>query len=302
MTFAPHLSPLLHPGPDISLFEPSVLPRYTRHKLRPRTLMPPLMHATPRPETAHVRLPPVREPAIGMPMWEDPSFASMPSARAAPMVAPALYGYERTESVAAEDIPTRRRLDPIFGYLLFWALGVGTLSLDIEIRHLVMWMLLLVLGLALTLIDRDRPVGPVRVLNLTWGIGLGFIIGLPILITTAGGLAQVSAVLFPYDSMSSLFQMLVFVGPMGETLFYRGAMQEERGLVTAALTAGLGSLILYLPAFSEGIVLLVIAVTISTALAAVFGYVRTRYGLSAAYAGQVMANLMLLFIPRLILG
>jgi len=219
-----------------------------------------------------------------------------------PAMPPALYGGYRQEPAAAREAVARRRLDPIFGYLLFWALGVGTLSLNTEVRHLVMWLLLLVLGLALTLIDTNRPIGPVRALNLTWGIGLGFIIGLPLLITMAQGLSQVSMALFPYDDLSSLFQVLVFVGPMGETLFYRGAMQSERGLVTAALTAGLGSLILYLPAFSEGIMLLIIAVTISTALAAVFGYVRTRYGLGAAYAGQVITNVMLLFIPRLLAG
>jgi hypothetical protein len=301
MTFAPHASPLEHPGPDISLFEPPALPRYTRHRLRPLTIMPPLAHAIPRPEVAHVHLSPVLEMAARALDLEEPFRAPAQPVGAVQALAPARYRYDQ-EPAAAKEMPTRRRVDPIFGYLLFWALGVGTLSLDVEIRHLVMWLLLLVVGLAMTLVDTNRPVGPIRVLNLTWGIGLGFIVGLPLIITTARGLAQVSAALFPYSDLSALFQALVFVGPMGETLFYRGAMQNERGLITAALTAGLGSLILYLPAFSEGIMLLVIAVTISTALAAVFGYVRTRYGLGAAYAAQVITNVMLLFIPRLLMG
>ena len=224
-----------------------------------------------------------------------------PPIAAAPAVVPARYGGEH-ELTAADEAPTRRRIDPLFGYLLFLALGFGTLPLDVEVRHLVMWLLLLVIGLALTLVETRRGIGPIRLPNLAWGAGLGVIIGLPLLITATRVMAEVSEALFPYTDLLSLLQMLVFVGPMGETLFYRGAMQGERGLLIAALAAGIGSLILYFPAYSSGIVLLVIAATMATALAAVFGYVRMRYGLGAAYIAQVITNVMLFFIPRLLVG
>lgn len=289
MSFAAHLLPLNHPAPDAHLLEPPVLPRYGQLTSHPIAAIPPLSHLTPRPEPAYLRTPPVMEFPTGS---LEPMGGFVPT--------PYTEAEAPYEEAIEEALP--RRLDPIFGYLLFWALGLGTLPLAPETRHLLMWLVLLALGLILTVVDTNRPVGPIRSVNLTWGVGLGFIVGLPLLITTASGLAQVSAALFPYTNFASLFQALVFIGPMAETLFYRGVMQDERGLVTGALSAGLGSLILYWPAASSGVALLVIAVTISTALAAVFGYVRTRYGLAAAYASQVMTNLMLLFIPRLLAG
>ena len=50
-----------------------------------------------------------------------------------------------------------------------------------------------------------------------------------------------------------------------------------------------------------GVVFLFVALVFSSVLAGVYGYVNGRYGLIAAYACQVTANVMLLFIPGVLL-
>jgi membrane protease YdiL (CAAX protease family) len=179
-------------------------------------------------------------------------------------------------------------------------LSLGTSPLAVEMRYTILWTLLIVLGLSLSILDSRRPLGPLRSLNLAWGLSVGFIVGLPLLILTARGLAQVSAVLFPYTTAAALFQALVFVAPLGETLFFRGVLQEERGLAIGVVCAGLYSVTLFWPATAGDIPILIVAAIFSTALAVMYSYVRIRHGLLAAYACQVIANVMLMFVPSLL--
>jgi membrane protease YdiL (CAAX protease family) len=203
-------------------------------------------------------------------------------------------------ALEAKEPEAAERLSPVFGYLLYLALAMGTLSVDVETRYTILWTALIVLGGFLVLVDSDRSLGEITSVGLTWGMGIGFIIGLPMLIVAARGLAQTSSVLLPYSTLPALFQAVAIIGPLGETLFYRGAMQGEHGLTAGALSASLGSVLLYWPAAMGYASVLTVAVALATALAFTFGYVRTRYGLAAACACQVMSNLMLLFLPRLI--
>jgi membrane protease YdiL (CAAX protease family) len=97
-----------------------------------------------------------------------------------------------------------------------------------------------------------------------------------------------------------LFQSLVFVGALGETLFFRGILQDQRGILISVLAAGASSVLFFWPAASHAPVYLVAAALFTTVLAGVYSFVRTRYGLAAAYVCQVTVNLMLLFVPSLL--
>jgi hypothetical protein len=184
--------------------------------------------------------------------------------------------------------------------VLYLALAFGTFPLPGEIRYLLLWTMLIGLGAALLLFDPQRPLGAVEPVRLTWGAGVGFVLSLPIILTASRALARTSFALVPISSAPSLFQALVLTWPLGETLFYRGAIQREHGLVVASLAAGLGQLLLYWPEADGVFAVLFFAVTFATTLAFIYSYVRLRYGLAAAYACQVIANLMLIFLPRVL--
>jgi hypothetical protein len=85
-------------------------------------------------------------------------------------------------------------------------------------------------------------------------------------------------------------------------VFYRGVLQERRGFAASVVGAGLGTLLLYWPAGAEGgSTWAIVGISgILMLVAAVFSYVRQRFGLAAAYTCQVTLNILLFFLPRLL--
>ncbi len=285
--------------------------------------MPPLFYPPlPLPEAFQLIVPqcpprpPERKPAISyervaFPVPRSPDFqpsATPPAEDAA--TGSALPGGASTAAAAsmAEAVSKRPRrpswleqIDPLYAYLLYLALGLGTLYLqDVAARQTILWTALLVLGGLLTLVDTDMSHGMTSG-SLAWGLGIGAVIGLPLFILAGPGLAATAAALYPDLDSGALFQALIFVGPLGETFFFRGVLQDRRGIGISILGAGLGYIIFYLPALAAGTpVYLIAAVFFFTVMAGVYSYVRNRYGLAAALLCQSAANLMLMFLPRIL--
>jgi hypothetical protein len=61
-------------------------------------------------------------------------------------------------------------------------------------------------------------------------------------------------------------------------------------------------IVLYWPAAIQSPVYLAAAAIFTTVLAGVYGFVRGRYGLSAALVCQMTVNVMLLMVPGLLAG
>jgi membrane protease YdiL (CAAX protease family) len=193
------------------------------------------------------------------------------------------------------------RLNPLYALLFYVAAGFGTLVLgDLETRYISLWSLLLIMGGALTLVDTRKRPRRITTSNLTWGVGIGFVIGLPLLILVAPGLSATSALLFPYTTAGSLFQTLVFLYPLAESIFFRGRLQQQHGMAVSIAGAGISVLLFFWPAGSHEPIFLVFVAFFLTVLSGVYSYVRARYGLAASFACQVTLNLMLFFLPRLI--
>jgi membrane protease YdiL (CAAX protease family) len=183
---------------------------------------------------------------------------------------------------------------------LYIALGLGTLVIELETRYAVLWIILAAMGALLTLVDPEKPLDPITVPSLIWGLGIGLVIGLPLLSLTGPGLADTSRLLFPDSSLALLLLALVFAIPLSETLFFRGALQERHGLVISIVGAGASTVLLYWPAASSSPVYLIAVAVFYTVLAGIYSFIRDRYGLAAAYLCQVTINLMLIFLPRLL--
>lgn len=197
-----------------------------------------------------------------------------------------------------------QRFDPLYLFLVYLALGFGThyVGLAGVLRYTVMWTALIALGAFLTLIDSDYSAREMRSASLGWGVSFGLVFSLPLLILVSSGLADMVGLLYPDVDPATLIQSVVFVSPLGETLFFRGAMQERRGLIPAVAAAGIAGIVLYWPVAIHSPVYLAAAAIFTTVLAGIYGFVRGRYGLSAAFVCQVTVNVMLLLIPGLLAG
>jgi membrane protease YdiL (CAAX protease family) len=98
-------------------------------------------------------------------------------------------------------------------------------------------------------------------------------------------------------SQAALFQALTFVSAPIEELYFRGVLQRERGLLSAAVLYGLAGAVFFLPIF-RGFALILLAVMLGMGLLGfVYGYVCNQYGLGASIACHALVNFVLLFLP-----
>ncbi|GAB4467805.1 MAG: hypothetical protein Kow00124_01210 [Anaerolineae bacterium] len=227
--------------------------------------------------------------------------AAMPGGAAAPAAGqtPVAAGGAADDDVLAGLALDGIRFDPLFAYLIYLGLGFGTLYLGVEARYTVLWTALALGGMILTLVNR-RVSRPFLALDLAWGMGIGVVFSLPLLILNWRGLAETARVLFPFEDRAAFFYAMVFVAPLAETLFFRGVMQSQRGFAASVIAVGLSSVLFYWPAAAGQPAYLIAAVLVTTVLAAVYSFFSSRFGLVAAWACQVTINLMLLFIPALL--
>jgi membrane protease YdiL (CAAX protease family) len=201
----------------------------------------------------------------------------------------------RRKSKSRTSRSSRRDLDPYFAYLIFVGVGLGSLQVNPEIRLTLLWSILLALSLIYA--GRKQVAARYSLANLGRGAIVGFIISLPFLLAARGVLNVSSTRLFPMPSQAALFQALIFVSAPVEELYFRGILQRERGLVSAAVLYGLAGTVFFLPVF-RGFALILLAVVLSMGLLGfVYGYVCNQYGLGASIACHAMVNFVLLFLP-----
>lgn len=205
------------------------------------------------------------------------------------------------EAAAFEDASLAQRIEPLFLVALQFAITLGTLLfLALEIRYAIIWFAMALLGGFFTLTDRSEPLDPVQSADLGWGLGIGFIVGLPLLIILRPSLTNISTALFPFVELSSLMLFLLLAVPIAETFFFRGMVQERRGYFISVLLAGLSTLLIFLPALRDiSVGLAGFVVIFLTGMAALYGYIRLRYGLGSALVAQIAVNLLVIVLPAL---
>lgn len=333
--FFVHLAPPIVYGGDVgdSLTPPPILPLNRIRLRRPiNPGLPPVYHVPlPAPEAYRLLVPqaqdksaphqprfsaertrfPVAGPPVFSPLAPAPPSGDISANKAAgetleattPDAPPAsLRSLGQASHAAAPSLG--QRFDPVYPFLLFLALGVGTsyIDLDVMARYTLLWTVLVGLGVSLTLVDSPDAARPMTPASLGWGISFGLVFSLPLFVLASSGLADMVGLLYPGIDRVTLFQSLAFVSPLSETLFFRGAFQQRRGLAASVLAAGISGIVLYGPAVFQTPLYLVAAGIFTTVLAGVYSFIRSRYGLAAAYLCQVTVNLMLLFVPSLLAG
>ncbi|MBN2305133.1 MAG: hypothetical protein JXQ72_11680 [Anaerolineae bacterium] len=203
---------------------------------------------------------------------------------------------------------SRQDFDPVLGYIMAMALSVGLTPVQANMRYVVLWTLLAVMGGMAFLIGsgiRFRVTDPG---DLLWGVGLGVLTGGALMLVGADTLQTVSERLFSAGNVDNelfdtwVFQAVVFVMPLAETLFFRGAMQRAHPIPVVALLASLWSILMFFPNLKLGETP-VVGVVFGTALVLLnflYSYVNHRNGLAASFFCQICAGSLLLFAPTVL--
>lgn len=193
--------------------------------------------------------------------------------------------------------------DPIFGYMVAIAVSVGTIPLlpdGSAMRYTVAWGVIAVLGVTAWLLGNMDRIGQEQPEDLVWGVLMGVVAGTPLYLFGGETLASTSQVLFRHLTPGTLLAYMVFIMPLGETLFFRGVLQDHREMWVVGGLATIWSGLLFFPLIGNLNEFWAVLVFIGTTLAivnVVYSWVRERNGLAAAWLCQIIVNLILIYLP-----
>jgi predicted membrane protein len=196
------------------------------------------------------------------------------------------------------------RSDPIFGYLVAVAVALGTapfLPAQADLRYTLSWGALAGFGVLAWLLGNSARVSDERPEDLAWGVVFGLILALLFLAFGGGTLSSTLSRVFVGMNIGTVLAYMVFVMPLGETLFFRALMQNSQPFWAVALFCTVWAGILFLPLLDVGrfpapsalIMLMLLMMNL------IYGYVRDRNGLAAAWLCQITCNVILLALPLL---
>jgi hypothetical protein len=213
------------------------------------------------------------------------------------------------ESRDAVPRSTRQDLDPVFGYIMAMALSVGLTPVEANVRYVLLWAFMAAMGGIAFLIGSGIRLKVTDPGDLVWGVGLGVFTGGALMLVGSDTLATASERLFGTRQAGDralldtwIFQTTVFVMPVAESLFFRGAMQRVHTIPVVALLASIWSMLMFFPHLGLGETP-VVGVVFGTALVLLnflYSYVNFRHGLAASFFCQITAGTLLLLVPRLI--
>ncbi|PJF40813.1 MAG: hypothetical protein CUN55_12300 [Phototrophicales bacterium] len=241
-------------------------------------------------------------PAQARPLIPDPEVEAAEDAEVAAQRAAEL------EAERQERYLQQRETDPIIALMIIGAISLGLTPLDAVVRYVILWSLLGGAGLIAYILGSSQRISHTTVDDLIAGVSFGGWVGVPLMIALGTTLARISERMFNADGTSEtvmntwVFMAVVFVQPSADTLFFRGAMQQFRGLMITTLLATIWTITLYFPHMNlrnaTGV-----AVTIAiffTFLNFLYSYVRARNGLAAAWICQIITGSLLWFWPRIL--
>lgn len=226
------------------------------------------------------------------------------------------YDYEPTPTdqdaqgqISPEAVPAKFKRgsnDSLFGLLLALAISLGltpSLPDGADLRYVLAWGALALMGVLAWLLGDAERIGQEKPENMAWGVSFGLLFGLPFLVFFGDTFGAAARLLFPETSVGTRLALLVFVMPLGETLFFRGLLRRTMPLWTVAGLAGAWSVALFLPTmWSEVLRAPAVAFFIVVALLtmqSLYSYVHERNGLASAWLCQIVVNLLLFFVPRI---
>ena len=197
--------------------------------------------------------------------------------------------------------------DPIFGFMIAAALSVGLTPLlpdNADLRYTLAWGALSGVSVLSWLLGNMERIGHERPENIGWGVLYGLLLGIPFMVFLRQPiLVPATAQMFPGMTAGSLLAFLVFVMPISETLFFRGLLQNQLPFWIVGILATLWNIVLLFPVMWQTVTQLhavtAVIVILLFLMNMVYVYVRERNGLAAAWVCQIVANLVILYVPFL---
>lgn len=197
--------------------------------------------------------------------------------------------------------------DPIFGFMIAAALSVGLTPLlpeNADLRYTLAWGALSGVSVLSWLIGNMERIGHERPENIGWGVLYALLLGVPFMVFLRQSILEpATAQMFPGMTAGSLLAFLVFVMPISETLFFRGLLQKQLPFWIVGILATLWHIVLFFPVMWQTVTQLpavtAVIVIFLLLMNMVFVYVRERNGLASAWVCQIVANLVILYVPFL---
>ena len=190
--------------------------------------------------------------------------------------------------------------DPIFGLVLVGAISIGLIPLigneAADMRYTIVWGLLALFGVTAWLLGNGQRIEQDIPENLGWGIAFGLILGIPLLAFGGTTLTEITEMLFPELAAGTVLAYLIFVMPIGETLFFRGLLQDGQTFWSTAILCTIWQWIMFFPLINKQAFPLVVGVILFLANM-MYGYVNERNGLAAAWLCQITVNVLVFFMP-----
>jgi membrane protease YdiL (CAAX protease family) len=197
--------------------------------------------------------------------------------------------------------------DPVFGFLLAIAVSVGLtpiLPAQSDLRYTLAWGALAAVSVLAWLLGSFERIAQEKPGNLLWGIIYGLLVSVPFVLFFFNVFQAAAALIFPAYGAGTLLAYLIFVMPLAETLFFRGLLQPRLEIWFAGGLGGLWSIVLFFPVmWGEILEAPAVAIFLAIGLLAMnlmYSYIRERHGLAAAWLGQIVANLVLIFLPAVL--
>jgi membrane protease YdiL (CAAX protease family) len=175
--------------------------------------------------------------------------------------------------------------------------GIASLRLTHPLRLTLMWLVELVLVLLYA--QTGKLKSSYSTLNLARGLLVGIVVSLPLYVSSPTFFHATASWLYGVKDLQVLLERAVFIVPLLEGLYFRGAVQRERGLVTGAVLYGLAQGLIVMSA-GNAYPLVVLALVLGMILAGLlYGYLYQRYGLTTSIAGHVAVSFVLFVLPAL---
>ncbi len=183
--------------------------------------------------------------------------------------------------------------DPWFLLLLFTALGMGTLAVKQPVRLSLLWTALALLSVVY--VSGNKVQMSYTLPNVGRGLLLGLVIAVPLLAFLANPLRTFNETLYATNDVAYLYLQVCFAAAPAEEFFFRGIVQQKKGLWPAVGAYGVALLVLFLPHTPLPIALLVLVAMGLVGL--VCGYVAAKHGLAAAIACRLVVALLVQVFP-----
>jgi len=185
--------------------------------------------------------------------------------------------------------------EPYFLFLLFVALSLGTLAIKQSVRLAFLWTTLV--ALSVVYCGSNRVQLAFTLPGVGRGLLLGLVIAVPVLAFLSGPLRTFNETLYGTNDMANLYLQVCFAAAPAEEIFFRGIVQQRKGLWPAVGLYGIAVVLMFVPHTPLLAALIVLAAMGTLGLA--FGYIAAKHGLAAAIACRWVVALLVQVFPSL---